>query len=187
MNMKTGLSVAICLLALPILRAEERPPTGLRAPELAAEPQVPTTPKQREQVVAVTRSLEKTPFGLPAEIDREVILSLVDHAPDIFPRLQDNISPTIVSSKVPEWRAIYAQFVFGFVSFQLEQPKQKDDAVAVYSAALESCLEVYRLAVARSGTNRLPLLDAADEQERSGTLRTFVEKLVADLPSQRAR
>jgi hypothetical protein len=186
-NTITFYSIGICIIALSLTRAEERPVSSLRSPEAAAQPQVPTTPEQRQQVITTARSLEKAAFRLGATTDREAALWIIDHAPDIFPRLQDRIISDISSSGVPDWRPIYAQFIFGFVSFQLEQPTKVDDAVAVYHAALKSCLQVYRQALERDPTNRLPFLDTANEQERNGTLQKHIEQLVAELPSRRAK
>jgi len=175
----------VSLTTLSLIHAEQRPPHSLRSPELAAQPQAVTTPEQRQQIIATARSLEKAPFALGATTEREKALWLIDHAPDIFPRLQSRIISDITASGVPDWRPIYAQFVFGFVSFQLDQPKRADDATAVYHAALTSCLHVYRQAVNRDATNRLSFLDAANEQERNGTLAKYVEQVVAALPTQR--
>jgi hypothetical protein len=153
MNTTAILSISIGILTVSLTRADERPPNILRSPELAAQPQARTTPEQRQQIIATTRSLEKAPFKLGATTEREKVLWTIDDAPDIFPRLQDRFIPDISSSGVPDWRPIYAQFVFGFVSFQLEQPEKADDAVAVHQGALKSCLQVYRHALERDITN----------------------------------
>jgi hypothetical protein len=172
------LSASLCFAAV---RADERPKPSLRSPELAAQPHVATTPEQRKRVIQVTRALETTPFGDTATADRNWALSLIDHAPEIFPRLQGQIIGEITENRVPERRPIYAQFIFGFISFQLEQPDRIDDAVAAYHAGVASCLRVYRIALRRDAANRIPFLDRLDEEERSGTLPDHIKHLVATL------
>ena len=84
----------------------------------------------------------------------------------------------ITENNVPDRRAIYAQFILGFVSFQIEHPDEGNDAAAAYQAGFASCLSVYRLALQRNAANRIPFLDGLSEQERRGTLAQHVEHLV---------
>ena len=187
MNKTTVLSISILVLALPLTRAEEHARTKLRIPELAAQPQVATTPEHRQEIVTTPRSFEKDPFRIGAPLEREKALWTIDHAPDIFPSINHQFSTEITVSGVPDWRSIYAQFIFGFVSFQIEHPEKADDPVAVYQAALESCLQVYRKAPDRDGNNRVAILDTVSEHERKGMLKKYVEQFLAELPSHRSK
>jgi hypothetical protein len=178
----------ICILPLSILSFAESPADTLRSPVGASSPQVESTAEQRQRIIRVTKVLEAQPFGESAAADREWAISLIDHAPDIFPLIHGNkMYSQITEAQGPDRRALHTQFVFGFVSFQLEHPKQAGDSVAVYEAAIKSCLLIYRQARERNAANRVPFLDAADEHERSGTLRRYVEQRVTeDLASQRS-
>src|SRR5688572_19835547 len=74
----------------------------LRSPGAAALPHAPSTAEQRVRIIEITRALEKTPFGERANADREWALSLIDHAPDIFPRIHGDVIHEITESKVPD-------------------------------------------------------------------------------------
>jgi len=152
----------------------------LRAPELAALPHSTTTAAQRQRIVAVTRALELAPFGDVATRDREWALSLVDHSPDIFPAIRERLFGEIAHSQLPDRRAIYAQFVLGFVAFQLEHSERAGDAVTVYQEAVRSALRVYRRALERNGANRVPALDAVNPDDPNG----LFEKSIATLVEQ---
>ena len=179
MAMKTATILVLggYLLWLPLSSADQPVRRSLRTPSSAAQPHTPTTPEQRQRVIMVTRALEKSPFKVGATRDREGVLYLIDHAPDIFPAIQGRVLSEVVASGVPDWRPIYAQFIFGFVSFQIENPERADDAQAVYGAALASCLRVYRHALERDKANRLSLLDVANEHDRKGTLQEYARQL----------
>lgn len=177
----------ICLFLSALSAGVLANPT-LRAPAAAAQPHVSTTPEQRKRVIEITQTLETAPFGERAGEDREWALSLIDHAPDIFPSIHGPIIFDITENSVPDRRAIYAQFVFGFVSFQLANPDRADDPIAAYHAGFSSCLRVYRTALHRDPANRISFLDSINEQERGGTLPKHVERLVTTLlPENRAK
>jgi hypothetical protein len=180
MNKPNHLLLSFCLVAAGA-NAAERASYSLRSPQLAAQPHASTTLEQRKRVIQVTRALEATPFGESATADREWALSLIDHAPDIFPTIRGHIVRDITENEVPDRRPIYAQFIFGFVTLQLEHPAQADDAVATYHAGLSSCLRVYRAALQREPANRIAFLDDLDQRERDGTLRQHIERLIATL------
>jgi len=173
MTMNRWLVLGWAFFTLGVARAADAG-AGLRSPELAAQPQAETTAEQRQQILATTRALERSAFSVGASTEREKVLWLIDHGPDIFPRLQDSIVGEISNSGVPDWRPIYAQFIFGFVGFQIENPQRANDPVAVYEAAMRSCLLVYRQAVQRDKANRLAVLETANEEERNGRLRKYV-------------
>lgn len=187
--MKSTIAI-LCIFSLSLqsFSADQRASASLVAPEASSHPRATTTPEQRQRVVRVTRALESVPFGETATANREWALSLIDHAPDIFPLIRARMFSDVADAPVPDRRPLYAQFVFGFVTFQLENPDRAGDGAAVYHAGLASCLHVYRTALERDSSNRIKFLDVANEQERGGTLQQYVERLVAEqLPEARGK
>jgi hypothetical protein len=136
----------------------------------------PSTPAERKRAVAVTRRLERDPLGKGADADRKWLLRWIVEIPDIMvtscagplDALRDDRGDRHGSE-------LYVQSVFGMAAFLIENPKKKDDEVAVQTAGIESVLAAYRSILKKEPKARWPELDDLLAAQKKGTLPKVVK------------
>ncbi len=159
-------AAVLALAALPAL--------ALAAPQQRG----PSTPAERKRAVEITRRLERDPLYPGADKDRRWLFQWIVAIPDI--NVQSCSGPLNVLVEEPEnhGRALFAQSVFGMAAFVIENPKKKDDWVAVQKAGIESTLRSYQALVARDEEARRPELDELVEARKAGKLADVVREQV---------
>jgi len=105
----------------------------------------PSTPEERQRFIALTHKLEETPLDKSLYPDKRWAIEWINDIPDI----NVNVCPTLLGEELIVSRYKYApnllyQAMFGNVVFLIEHPDKKDDAVAQYTAGVESALKAYK-------------------------------------------
>jgi len=144
-----------------------------------AEGRGPSTEAERKRAVEVTRRLEREPLGKAADADRRWLFQWIVEIPDIM--VSSCSGPLSVLPGDESGRhgtELFVQSVFGMAAFLVENPKKKDDWIAVQTAGIESVLAAYRSLLKKEPEARWPELDALAEAKKKGKLRALVEKEV---------
>jgi hypothetical protein len=149
---------------------------ALAASALAAE-RGPSTPAERKKAVEVTRRLERTPLAPSANADRIWLLKWIGDIPDIMVRSCSGLLDSLPADDGEKYgRKLYAQSMFGMTAFMIENPKQKNDWVAVQTAGIESTLKAYQSLLAVKPAARWDVLDMLIEARDQGSLAEVVEE-----------
>jgi hypothetical protein len=168
--MKHAMGFALIVVALSRLAA-------------AAEP---STAEDKARLVRTVKELEASPFSESATAERAWAVGFVEDAPDIIIEINVNYLKELLASTAPARDIMVGQFILGSAAFVVEHPELAEDHAASTEAAFLSMLRVYRKAVQRDPTNRVEFFDSLDESERKGELATFVNRLIAERPADKA-
>lgn len=136
----------------------------------------PSTPEERQRFLALTHKLEETPLDKNLYADKKWAIQWIEDIPDI----NVNVCPTLLGEEVIASRYKYAtnllyQTVFGNVAFLIEHPDKKDDAVAQYTAGVESALKAYKGILKADPVVSRALEDLLEKQSQ-GKLADFVKQ-----------
>jgi len=145
----------------------------------AARARGPSTPEERKRAVEATRKLEKEPLARNSMELRKWLFQWIVEIPDIM--VSSCSGPLSVLPGDESGRhgtELFVQSVFGMAAFLVENPKKKDDWIAVQTAGIESVLAAYRSLLKKEPEARWPELDALAEAKKKGKLRALVEKEV---------
>ena len=153
---------------------------------LAAPQRGPSTPAERKRAVELTRKLEKDPLYAGADKDREWLFEWIVAIPDVNVQSCSGPLDVLVEEPKQHGRQLYAQSVFGMAAFVIQNPKRKDDWVAVQEAGIESTLRAYQALVARDPAARRPELDDLVQAWKQGKLREIVRSDVKCKPDEDA-
>jgi hypothetical protein len=134
----------------------------------------PSTAEERARFVALTHKLEQTPLDKSLYPDKKWALQWIDEIPDI------NVTPclTVLGEDFLVSRYRYAanlevQVIFGNVTYLIEHPDKKNDAVAQYTAGVESALKTYK-SILRADPVISKELESLLQKQNQGTLNEFV-------------
>jgi hypothetical protein len=171
----TRTTIAALALLLPALAGAQS------APERG-----PSTPEERKRALEVTRRLERDPLGQGAVEDREWLLQWIVEIPDIqVTSCSGPLDPLLKSGGERHGRELYMQSIFGMTAFLIQNPKKKEDVVAVQTAGIESVLAAYRSMLAKDTTTRWKELDALWDAKKKGKLAGVVKDEVDCNPEPR--
>jgi hypothetical protein len=136
----------------------------------------PSTPEERQRFVALTHKLEETPLDKSLYPDKKWAIQWINDIPDI----NVNVCPTLLGEELVVSRYKYAsnllyQAMFGNVVFLIEHPDKKDDAVAQYTAGVESALKAYKGILKADPVVSRALEDLLQKQSQ-GKLADFVKQ-----------
>jgi hypothetical protein len=136
----------------------------------------PSTAEERQRFLALTHKLEETPLDKNLYADKKWAIQWIEDIPDI----NVNVCPTLLGEEVIASRYKYApnllyQAVFGNVAFLIEHPDKKDDAVAQYTAGVESALKAYKGILKADPVVSRALEDLLQKQSQ-GKLADFVKQ-----------
>ncbi len=157
---------------------------ALLVPALAtAAPQPkrgPSTPAERKRAVEVTRRLERDPLGKGSGADRKWLFQWIDAVPDVNVTSCSGPLDALIQDDAPcrHGRELYVQSVFGMAAFQIENPKKKDDWVAVQQAGIESVLKAYRALQGFDESVQWSNLDELADAAKAGKLGSVVREQV---------
>jgi hypothetical protein len=158
----------------------------LAAPALAAA-RGPSTLAERKKAVETTRQLERFPLGPNADSTRMWLLRWIVEIPDINVRSCSGPLDVLVQDDAGRHgRALYAQSMFGMTAFLIENPRRKDDWLAVQLAGVESTLRTYQALLEADPTSRWEELDSLLEVRRQGRLQELLEKAMEGCGDERA-
>jgi hypothetical protein len=121
----------------------------------------------------VTRRLEQDPRAAKANEDRRWLLQWIEEIPDIQVNSCSGPLDPLVREGLPNGQVLYLQSIFGMTVFLIENPKRKDDWVAVQTAGIESVLRAYESLLREDRDARLRVLDAlltARKEQRLGEI-----------------
>jgi hypothetical protein len=146
----------------------------------------PSTVAERRKAVETTRRLEKSPIGPTANADRKWLLKWIVDIPDINVRgCSGPLDVLAQDDGSRHGRALYAQAMFGMTAFMIENPRQKDDWLAVQTAGVESTLRAYQSLLTAEPDSRWEELDTLLEARRQGKLRDLLEQTMEGCGDER--
>jgi hypothetical protein len=157
----------------------------LAAPALAAA-RGPSTPAERRKAVDTTRQLERSPLAPGAAAARMWLLRWIVEIPDINVRgCSGPLDALAQDDGTRHGKELYAQAMFGMTTFMIENPKRKDDWVAVQTAGVESTLRAYQSLVRSEPSSRWEELDTLVEARQQGKLRELLESTMEGCGDER--
>ena len=147
------------------------------APALA-EREEPSTPQERARVVQFTHRLESDPLGSDARAEQQWLVGWIRDVPDVTVTVCD------MAELPPDERYAWSptlliQMMASNAAFQIENPDQANDPVAVQGAALKGALKAYSAIVKRKPAARLASLDRLLAEMNDGRLDRRMKALVA--------
>ena len=164
---------------------------GILALALATSPALaaargPSTPAERKKAVATTRELEQNPLAPGAGPARMWLLRWIVEIPDINVRgCAGPLDALVQDDGSRHGKELYAQAMFGMTAFMIENPRKKDDWVAVQTAGLESTLRAYDALLRAEPSSRWEELDTLAEARRQGRLQEIVESTMEGCGDER--
>ncbi len=161
------------LLLLPALAAAQGRGGG---EDQAPQRNTPSTATERKRAVAITRRLEKDPFGKGTKADRRWLLEWIIAVPDVQVKSCSGPLDPLLESDRPRGRELYAQSVFGMAAYQIEHPGKKPEDPAVQLAGVQSVLKMYQALLGRDSSARWPDLDELLAAQRSGKLAQLIKE-----------
>jgi hypothetical protein len=170
------------MTALPLRRAALAAALALAAAwpgaARAQQQRGPSTAEERKRAVQTTRRLEKDPLAKGAEADRKWLFEWIVAIPDISVTSCDGPLTVLLGDEEGErhGRELYLQAVFGMTAFLVENPKKKEDWVAVQTAGIASTLAAYERLVKARPKERWPELDELVAARKKGKLAQVVEE-----------
>jgi hypothetical protein len=143
----------------------------------AAHARGPSTPEERKKAVETTRKLEKQPLARSAMESRKWLFQWIVEIPDI--NVSSCPGPLDVLREQEDdayAQMLYLQSVFGMAAFLVENPKKKDDWVAVQTAGVESVLRAYDSMKKSDSELSWKELDRLEKARKAGKLAELVKK-----------
>jgi hypothetical protein len=164
---RATLAAAALAALLPALAgAQEEPQRG------------PSTAAERRRAVAVTRRLERDPFGKGADVDRKWLFQWIVEIPDINVSSCAGPLEALRTGEGRHGAELYAQSVFGMAAYLIENPKRKPEDTAVQTAGIESVLATYQSILRKESKARWQELDRLLEAKKAGKLADLVREEV---------
>lgn len=145
----------------------------------------PSTREEREKVVALTRTLERDPFGEDALATRQWLHRWTIEVPDIRVYVCADLLGHGLGDDYPYAREVYDQAVFSAAAFAIERQDEARDEIAQYSAGVEGALRVYEVLLNSKPDPRSAFLDEFLAKRDRGELVDHVARL-ANEKCQRA-
>ena len=161
MKLNRGLVEAGLLLLCAVLQAQARGPS---------------TQEERAKVVAVTRSLERDPFGENAPANRQWLRDWIVDVPDIRVYVCDALLSHNLGDKYPYSREVSLQPIFSAAAFAIEHQDKARDEIAQYNAGIEGALRVYEALLKSQPDAQSPLMDELLVKRNHGELVDHIAK-----------
>lgn len=145
---------------------------------LTSAPAMPAADAEKDIDMAVryTEALETNPMRSDAKRMRQWLMEWVAATPD-FTVTVCNILGPIPSTKVKWGPELFAQQVFGNVTFQIKNPT-KTDSISVQTAGVVSLLKAYAVILDKDPGASIPYFDKLLAKQRAGQLREHMAPLI---------
>ena len=142
-----------------------------------AQSRGPSTPEERQQLVAFTRSLEADPFGDKALDYRRWLVTFLTDVPDISVVICSGPIEPLLKSKKNYSAELTGQQMFGEAAFMVEHPDKATDSNAVQAAGLESIIATYQAILKTKPKATWPYLDDLISKRKTPEWAAAVNKL----------
>jgi len=175
--MSARLSFLLALSLLPFASVHGQITETTARP--TSTPRGPSTPEERQRVVAITRKLEATPLDETLYKERDWAGIWLLNAPDI--RIKSCTS-LLVDLRRPRYQyltELWSQVRLAGAVFHIEHPDQTDDHLGESLAGMQSALKAYSSIVKTNPTARSKALDDLVEQQSKGTLPAWVQERIS--------
>jgi hypothetical membrane protein len=140
----------------------------------------PSTPEERAKVVALTRWLERDPFGENAPATRQWLREWITEVPDIRFKACNALLGHALGDNYPYSREVNLQVVFSGAAFTIERQDKARDDVPIYTAGVEGALRVYQVLVKSKPDAKLTFLDELVAKRDNGELVDYVARLAKE-------
>lgn len=142
----------------------------------------PSTPEERNRVVAIAQASDKDPRGVMASEDGKWFLTWVDEVPDYEFRSDKGAYWSIRATKGDLRKAREFQHLVSVAAYQVQHHiqdpgKNAEDDAAVTLAGVEGLLRAYETLRPKRPENRSEKMDAALSSRNKGELAAFVKAL----------
>lgn len=148
---------------------------GCAVPAFAQTP-AQSSPEDRQRLVSIVRSLERTPLEPSLRSERAWAIQWLTDAPDVSVTMCADPLGGIPDKAFVQGPEIIVQYMLGMAAFLVENPGKSNDADAQQLAGVESALAAYRSIRAVQPSNLSPQLEKLLARQSRGELPGFVHK-----------
>jgi hypothetical protein len=143
--------------------------------EITTKPQTP----DEARFVALTRAMEKDPFTVD-KTTNSWMLNWAIASPDVRVDICARMLGPAFEEKPPYTDSFLMLYMFGNAAHQIEHPEDRNDQIALQTAAMESVLKAYVVVIGVHPDATIPYYDNLLAKQANGTLKETLTPLVAD-------
>jgi len=144
------------------------------APAWASD--TPSSPADRQRVVAIAHKLEQAPLDPALQDERAWAMRWLIDVPDIGVEICPDSLPGLLQSKYRYGNDLLADYSLAMAAFQIEHPEGAKDLPAQQLAGIQAVLKAYRAILKDKPNAHAPTLDALLQTEAQGGLPDFARK-----------
>jgi hypothetical protein len=147
------------------------------APASAAD--TPSSPSDRQRVVAIAHKLEQAPLDPALQEERAWAMRWLIDVPDIGVEICADSLPGFLKRKYRYDSEIVAEYSLAMAAFQIEHPESAKDMPAQQLAGIQAVLKAYRAILREDPKAHASALDALLQTEAQGGLADLARKATA--------
>jgi hypothetical protein len=168
----------LAFFLLPLLSVHAQiTETGAATP--TSTPRGPSTPEERQRVLAITQKLEAAPLDETLYKERDWAGTWLLSVPDI--RIK-SCTALLVDLRRPRYKyltQLWTQVRIAGTAFHIEHPDKVDDHLGESLAGMRSALKAYSAIVKTDPAARSKALDDLVDQQSKGTLSEWVQERIS--------
>ena len=143
----------------------------------------PSTPEERQKVVAIAKRMEQKPLDKSQRKEQEWALQWIEDVPDVHVDICREVLGDFADSDYRYRSILTVQLTLSSAAFLIEHPQQADDQVGEFMAGVESTLRAYRSILRQNPKEKSPELDGLVAKQARGELQEFVRKAAEECDS----
>lgn len=136
----------------------------------------PATPEERQQAVALARSLERDPLSRKAREARTWLTAWWATVPDLTATVCGALLGPFYQSDHPYASDLLSQMMYSNGAYVIEHQEVAASSVEALTAGLEGALRAYQAIVRAKPKLRHPFLDELCARKEPGALRAYVQQ-----------
>ena len=139
----------------------------------------PSTPEERERLVAITQKLEASPLDQALYKERDWAQQLLLEIPDVHIRTCTSLLRDIRRPRYKFRSELWMQVRLAGAVYLLQHPDHPDDHLGEHLAGLQSALKTYSALVKANADAHSKPLDDLVEKQKQGKLEGVVRDLIS--------
>ena len=143
----------------------------------AEEPAQIEEESSESKFVRLTRQLEADPFSDSDKAIRTWLIDWASESSSVTVTICDVLGP-VPGEEVPFGSTLLTQMIFGNAAFQIENPTQRADTIAVQTAGVRSSLNAYRSILSTHPEASIDYFDTLAKQQDANTLDSYLKPII---------